>query len=321
MKSFEYTAPAQLADVLGLLGEQWGDTEIYAGGTDLVTCLKQGLAEPKRVVSLRNVAELQGVSEADGVLRIGAMTPLKALATNTAVLKDFPAIVTAIHGIGSEQMINVGTIGGDLCQRPRCWFYRTGHGLFGEEDGKPLVEVGDNRYHAIFGNAGRAKFVSASSLGPVLAALGAEVGIAGAGGAERKVPVAEFFRTPAEPTERETVLAANEVLTSISIPLRGLKNACYEVRHRHGLDWPYVTAAVASGDGYGAVVLGHVAPTPWARPESGALIAGGKLDDAAAAEAGAAAAQGATPLSGNGYKVQMVKTAVARAIQRAATGA
>lgn len=317
MKSFEYAAPASLDEALALLGESWGDTEIHAGGTDLVTCLKQGLVAPKRLVSLRNITELSGVEPQGETLRIGAMTSLKAVAAHPEVVKHFPAIASAIRGIGSEQMINMGTLGGDLCQRPRCWYYRTGHGLFGEENGISLVEAGDNRYHAIFGNSGRAKFVSASSLGPVLASLGAMLSVKGPAG-EREIAASEFFRVPEDDTQRETALAPNEVLLSISLPLKGLKNACYEVRHRHGLDWPYVAAAVALGEGFASVVLGHVAPTPWNRPEAAEALASGNVDEAAAAKAGELAAIGATPLSGNAYKVQLVKAAVKRAALAAA---
>lgn len=317
MKPFEYAAPESLADVLGLLGSSWGETEIYAGGTDLVTCLKQGLTAPNRVVSLRNVAALQGVTADEKGVTIGAMTPLKSLAASTEVKQYFPAVVSAVRGIGCEQMIAAGTIGGDLCQRPRCWYYRTGHGLFGEEDGKSLVEAGDNRYHAIFGNSGKAKFVSASSLGPVLIALDATALIEGPTG-KRTVPVADFFRTPESGDERETALAPNEVLTGVTLPSTTTKNACYEIRHRHGLDWPYVSAAVVLAEGGAKVVLGHVAPTPLDRPEAAAALSGGALDEAAATKAGELAAEGATPLSGNAYKVQMVKVAVKRAALAAA---
>ena len=297
MKSFEYATPRTVDEAVEQLAEQWGETEVLAGGTDLVTCLKQGLTAPKRVVSLKAVKDLKGISSTKGALTIGAMTTMGELAGNAGVQKHFPSLATAVKNIASPQLLSTGTVGGDLCQRPRCWYYRNGYGLLAQQDGKSLVTAGDNRYHAIFGNAGKAKFVSASSLGPPLIALGATIKTS-----SREIAADKFFQTPKSENERETVLKPNEIITAISVPLSGAENATYEIRHRQGLDWPYVTASVAKTNGGTKVVLGHVAPTPW-------IVAGN------------AAAQGAKPLSGNGYKVKMVKTAVKRALAAASNGA
>src|ERR1043166_1897981 len=323
MKSFEYAAPRKLTDALDLLGDRWGETEILAGGTDLVTSLKQQLTEPKRIVSLKNISELHGI-QADGkVVRIGATTTLAELAADKSVRQHFPALVTAAEGIGSTQMMNAGTVGGDLCQRPRCWYFRNGLGLVGKDAASAPARNGENRYHAIFGNDGAAIFVSPSSLGPALIALGAVMTVAGAKGKKREVPASEFFQTPKNENERETALKPNEILTEIKVPLNGLKNATYEVRHRHGLDWPYVTASVAFSVNGGSAadargVLGHVAPTPWSATGAGKAVNGAKVDASAASKAGEAAVAGAKPLSGNAYKVQLVKTAVTRALVAAA---
>lgn len=320
MKSFEYAAPKSLKEATALLGDTWGRTEVLAGGTDLVTCLKQRLTEPARVVSLKNVRELHGIRSARGGLEIGAMTTLGELAAHKEVQQHFPSLVTAARGVGSAQLLSVGTVGGDVCQRPRCWYFRNGLGLLAQQGGTSLVRAGDNRYHAIFGTDGPALFVSASSLGPALVALGAEMHIEGPAGRSRKVAAAEFFRAPRTETERETVLQPAEILAAIHIPQRGLKNATYEIRHRHGLDWPYVTASVAfggKGSAEGRVVVGHVAPTPWIAAAAGRLL-GGTVDDALAGRCGETATEGARPLSGNAYKVQMVKTAVKRALLAAA---
>ena len=290
MKSFEYATPRTVDEAVEQLADQWGETEVLAGGTDLVTCLKQGLTTPARVVSLKAIKGLKGISSTKGVLTIGAMTTMGELANNADVQKHFPALATAAKNIASPQLLSTGTVGGDLCQRPRCWYYRNGYGLLAQKDGKSLVTGGDNRYHAIFDNAGKAKFVSASSLGPPLIALGATIKTSA-----REIAADNFFQTPKSENERETVLNPNEIITAISVPLSGAENATYEIRHRQGLDWPYVTASVAKTNAGTKVVLGHVAPTPW-------VVAGN------------AAAQGAQPLSGNAYKVKMVKTAVKRAL-------
>ncbi len=323
MKSFEYAAPKTLEEAIGLLSEQWGETEILAGGTDLVTSLKQQLTSPKRVVSLKNIGDLKGIDSKGKGLHIGATTTLAELIANATVQQNFPALVTAAKNIASPQLLNMGTVGGDLCQRPRCWYYRNGFGLFGKQDNTSLVRDGDNRYHAIFGNDGPALFVSPSSLGPVLVALEATMIIAGAKAKTREVPAAKFFQTPKSESERETALKPNEILTAIEVPLSGLKNAVYEIRHRQIMDWPYVTAAVAfsqkgASPSDAAIVLGHVAPTPWPVPAAAKLLNGGRIDNALAAKCGDAAVQGAKPLSKNEYKVQLAKVAVKRAVLAAA---
>ena len=319
MKSFEYAAPQNLKDATALLDGSWGKTEILAGGTDLVTSLKQQITTPNRVVSLKNIPELKGIQIDKRGVRIGAMTTLGELAAHADIQQHFPALVTAINSVGSPQLLAVGTVGGDLCQRPRCWYFRNGFGLLAMDKAAPLVPGGDNRYHAIFGNEGPAYFVSPSSLGPALIALEAAITATGPKGKTRKIDAAKFFHTPKSEKERETVLKPNEILTEIFIPTKGLKNAVYEVRHRQGLDWPYVTAAVAFQSKNGLVsdarvVLGHVAPVPWPAPRAGKALNGARIDAVSAARCGEAAAEGAKPLSGNGYKVQLVKTAVKRAI-------
>jgi len=323
MKSFEYAAPKTLKEAVALLSDSWGRSEVLAGGTDLVTSLKQRISQPNRVVSLRNIKELKGIKPKRGGLAIGATTTLADFIDDAEIRKNFPALVTAAQNIGSPQILHAGTVGGDLCQRPRCWYFRNGHGLLGRQDETSLVQQGDNRYHAIFGNDGPALFVSPSSLGPGLIALGAELTLIGPGARTRTVPAAEFFRTPKSEAERETVLKPNEILTEIFLPIKGLKNATYEVRHRHGFDWPYVTASVAFAMKGGTisdaqVVLGQVAPVPWPSAGAGGALNNGPVNDTTAAKCGDAAAQGARPLSGNAYKVQMVKAAVKRAVLAAA---
>lgn len=322
MKPFEYATPSSLAEATGMLTDRWGETELLAGGTDLTACLKQKLIAPKRVVSLKAIPELRGIRVDADALRIGAMVTLAELEADATTRQHFPAIVEAIRGVGSPQLLAMGTVGGDLCQRPRCWYFRNVFGPHGEGCDPAAIRNGDNRYHAIFGNDGRFLFVSASSLGPALVALGATVKAVGPKDAARDIPAAEFFRNPAGENQRETALGPNEILSEIQIPLLGLKNATYEVRHRQGLDWPYATASVAfrleSGVAADSrVVLGQVASKPW--PATGAAaVLNGAAPTEAAGRAGEAAVVGAQPLSKNGYKVAMAKAAVKRAVLAAA---
>jgi xanthine dehydrogenase YagS FAD-binding subunit len=323
MKAFEYVAPGSVRDAAGMLSDTWGKSEVLAGGTDLLTCLKQHLTMPDRVVSLKNIAALRGIKVDGNTVHVGATTTLAELAGNAAIRKHFPALVTAAEGVGSPQMMSMGTVGGDLCQRPRCWYFRNGLGRFPNEEGVSLLRQGDNRYAAVFGTDGPALFVSASSLGPVLNALGAAITAEGPNGQIRTIPAADFFQTPKNETERETVLKPNEILTGIEIPLKGLKNATYEIRHRRGLDWPYVTATVVfqlqgASTSDARVVLGHVAAVPWLASAAADILNGARIDEGTAAKCGQAAATGAKPLSQNAYKVPLIKAAVKRAALEAA---
>jgi xanthine dehydrogenase YagS FAD-binding subunit len=318
MKPFEYAAPSELDDAIALLSD---NAVLMAGGTDLVTSLKQGLVTPDRVVSLKNVNAIKGIQESGSDVIIGAATPLDALLENPLIGDLFPAITTAVKGIASPQLLSVGTVGGDLVQAPRCWYYRNGMGLLADNpgdakfDGESLAIDGDNRYHAIFNND-KAQFVNASSLAPALIALGAKVTVRGPEKKEREIAVADMYRTPDSSDEREHVLNPNEVITHVIVPAADVKNGTYEVRPRQSLDWPLVTASVVLGDNP-KVVLGHVAPTPYVS-EAAAKALGSSVDEASAKAAGDAAAEGANPLSHNGYKVTLVKVAVKRAALAAA---
>jgi xanthine dehydrogenase YagS FAD-binding subunit len=321
MQNFEYASPTNLRDALALLGSQWGETDILAGGTDEISLMKDFLHTPKRVVNIKGIKELGGISRSAQGLRIGATATFDDLANNQAIHSEYPSLHSAVMGVTSPQIRNMGTVGGDLCQRPRCWYFRRGYGLLGMQDGKSLVPNGDNRYHSIFGS-GPAYFVSPSSLAPALIALGAKVKLVSASG-QRIVPVEKFFVSPQSEATREIALLPNEILTEIEVPAaRGIKNATYEVRHKEALDWPLVTASVAlqmsgSSVSQAHVVLGHVAPTPWVATEAQSALTGKALTPDLIDEAAKAAVVGAQPLSGNSYKVKLATVAVKRALLEA----
>jgi len=321
MQNFEYASPSTLQEAFALLGSSWGETDILAGGTDQISLMKDYLHTPKRVVNIKSIKELGGVHHTPQGLRIGATATFDELASNQAVHAEYASLLSAVNGVASPQIRNMGTAGGDLCQRPRCWFFRRGFGLLAMQDGKSLVPNGDNRYHAIFGG-GPAYFVSASSLGPPLIALGAKVKLASASGS-RVVAVDKFFVAPQNESSREVALLPNEILTEITVPsARGIKNATYEVRHKDALDWPLVTASVAlqmSGQAvsHARVVLGHVAPTPWVATQAEQALNGKALSDEVIEQAAEAAVSDAKPLSGNDYKVKLARVAVKRALLEA----
>ncbi|HET6884045.1 MAG TPA: FAD binding domain-containing protein [Pirellulales bacterium] len=322
MKAFDFASPECEADVLELLSGEPGQTEILAGGTDLVPLMKKMLVTPDRVVNIMEVRSLRGVSADSLAVTIGATTTLDDV-LEAPELDAYPAIKQAIRGINAMQLQGQGTIGGELCQRPRCWYYRNGYGLLANR-GKLIVE-GDNRYHAIFGNDGPAKFVHPSRIAPALVALGAQVRVVGpTPDDEALLPMAEFFRAPRHAAQREHVLAPNQLLTHVVLPpADGVLNATYEVRHGEGPDYPLVAAAVAFKMAGGVVtdanvVLGHVAPTPWISHEAAQAIIGWPLDERTARAAGEAAVAHATPLTDNEYKVQLASVAVERALLLAA---
>lgn len=326
MQNFAYAGPSSLNEAIGLLDAKWGRTAILAGGTDLLSLMKDGGDDSSRLVNIKRITELGRIHEEDGH-RIGALVTFGELLTHSGIQKQFPSLVQAAEGVSSPQIRNMGTVGGDLLQRPRCWYYRGGYGLLAMDNGKSLVPGGDNRYHAIFGNGGPAYFVSPSSLAPALITLQAKVTLHGPSG-PRQIPVDELFMTPKAEGEREHSIRPNEILTEISIPAdaREWRNATYEVREKEALDWPLTTASVAlemEGGKIGSarVVLGHVAPIPWRCRAAEQELEGKSLTEETVAAAGEAAVRGAKPLSANGYKVQLARVAVKRALLRVKEGA
>ncbi len=324
MEAFEYARPKSIQEAIKLLTGTEEGARALAGGTDLISLMKDGVAKSPRLVSLQHLNELKGISfRGESGLRLGAGVTLDELIENAEVRSHYPALVQAAEGVRSPQIRSMGTVGGDLCQRPRCWYYRAGYGLLAVYKGKPLVPDGANRYHAIQGNSGPAYFVSPSSLAPILIALDAKVKLHGPQGA-RELSVQDFFVTPKSDVESEHALKPGEIVTEILVPHPGdVKMAIYEVRQKEALDWPLAAAAVVLKLDGGSVqsarvVLGHVAPVPWPSPEAEEALKGKSVSEDVAWEAGKAALSKATPLSRNAYKVQLARVAVKRAILRAA---
>ena len=323
MKAFEYAAPRTETGVVELLSGEPGKTEVLAGGTDLVGLMKKMIITPDRVVNLMDIPSLKVLEPSpEGELVIGAAVTLDNL-LDSPYLQDYPAVAHAIRGIDSMQLQAQGTIGGEVCQRPRCWFFRNGHGLIDPK--QDLAGQGDNRFHAIFGNQGPAKFVSSSRTAPALIVLNARLRVLGPkADQETMVPVADFFRAPRHAGQREHVLEPNQFVTHIVLPpVSGTNNATYEVRQGAGPDFPLASAAANLRIEAGIVrdsriVLGQVAPTPWVSYLASDALQGLPVNRATAEAAGEAAVSEATPLSDNQYKVQLAKVAVKRAILLAA---
>ena len=319
MNRFELVRATSPAEARQLVSEKAGSA-LKAGGIDLLDHLKEHLVEPPRVVDIKRIPGLDAVhAEPDGSLRIGTLATLARVAAHEGVRKSHPALARACAEAASPQVRNVATIGGNLLQRPRCWYYRLESYNCVKKGGDICYAVaGENRYHVLFGG-GPAFPPHPSNAAVPLVAYGASFVLDGAKG-PRTVAAAEFFVLPAKDPTRENVLAPGEVLTEIRVPAAsGWKSAYHEIRERAAFDWPLVAATIALKVEGGVirdarVVLGQVAPIPWRSAAAEKALVGRPVNAAAAEAAGKAAVQGAEPMSGNGYKVDLVTTLVRRMV-------
>lgn len=324
MRPFEYARPDTEAEAIEFLNEHDGNTAVLAGGTDLLRLLKSDLAAPARVVDIKHIPSLRLIEAVDGGVLIGSLVTLAELDEHP-LAADYRSLIDVIDGVRSVQVQHSGTIGGDVCHLPNCWYFRNGYGLLGRENGESLPETGDNRYHAILGNQGPAKYVNASRFAPALIAWGAKIRIIGpAPSDEQWVPLEYLYLVPHTESQSSLLLKPGQLISHLWLPeTRNQVSASYEVLQLEGLDWPLAAAActldIASGTVRDArIVLGHVAPIPWVAQEAARLLVGQTVTEDSAQHAGDMAVARATPLSMNEYKVQLARTAVKRAILKAA---
>jgi xanthine dehydrogenase YagS FAD-binding subunit len=324
MKNFVYFRPATPQQAVGLLANRWGPTELLAGGTDLLDLQKEYVAQPDKVISLGGIAALAGVKVEGGKVTIGAGTKLADIAEHKDLQKIAPALTAAAGDIGGPQIRNMGTLGGNLCQRNRCWYFRDEQVICLLKGGDRCYALdGENRYHAVFTQGYKCYIVNPSTLAPGLIALGATAEVLGPGNKKHTVELAQFYQAPSSGDEREHVLQPNEMVLSVSFSAAGPKNASYEVRHKQAYDWPLVQAAAAFELNGGKaskvrIVLGHVSPTPVVSAAAAKALEGQEITEATAAAAGKAATEGTRPLAQTGYKVKLIEVAVKRAILTAA---
>lgn len=323
MTDFEYACPDTEQDAVALLAERAPDAAVLAAGTDLVTLLKSSVVKPKRVVDISRIESLRGIEATAEGVTIGALTTLEDV-RHSPVLAEYPCLNDVVNEVRAIQIQQNGTLGGDLCHLPNCWYFRKGYGLLARENGRSLAADGDNRYHAIFGNQGPAKFVSASRFAPAFIAWDASIRIAGPRPQDENwLALEDLYVTPKTDRQGVTVLKPGQFITHIRLPaaVRQL-SATYEVMQTQGLDWPLAAAACTlEMDGplvrRAKIVLGHVAPTPWISQPAGSVLIGQPVTPETADRAASAAVAEATPLWNNEYKVQLAKTAVKRALLRA----
>jgi xanthine dehydrogenase YagS FAD-binding subunit len=322
VKPFAYVNAANEKEAIAALGPERGKFLPLAGGMDLLALMKDYIALPDRLVNVKNLDKTIAKT-ADGGLRIGAAVTISDLAVHAETARMYPAIVQAAEEVGTPQIRNAGTVGGNLNQRPRCWYYRNEEFDCLKKGGSRCFAVdGENQYHAIFGD-GPCHIIHPSSLAVPAVALGAKFRVVGPAG-EREIAAEQYFVMPDRNIFGETVLQPNELLTHVILPPPGTaKSATYEVRYKQSHDWPLAAAsAVLDMSGTtvrGArIVMGAVAPIPWRSQNAERALAGKTITEQTAMAAADAAVQGAKPMSGNAYKVQIARTAVKRAIMKAA---
>ena len=322
MKNFEYAQPQTEAEAVELLAAADRQSVVLAGGTDLVGLMKRFVETPDRVVNICEIESLKQIKQDErGNVWIGAAVCLADF-LDSSQTDLFPSVKQVIQGIASIQLQSQGTLAGELLRRPNCWYFRSGHGLLAGRG--QLVVDGDNRYHAILGNRGAAKFVNASRLAPALISLGAQVRIIGPEPeTEQFVDVEDLYRVPAVDSERENVLTPGQLVTHVVIPSHGDRlSAAYEVRQGEGPDQPLAASAVSlsvKSDVVQAarIVLGQVAPTPWVADAAAQSLCGKKISKAAFQIAGTQAVAEAMALSDNEYRIRLAQVSVQRALLRA----
>ncbi len=289
------------------------------GGSDLLALVKERIVQPDVIVSLRRIAGLDRVTPANRGLTIGGLITLDALSRDAKVNRGHKVLAQAAGSVATPQIRNVGTLAGNVCQRPWCWYYRNGFPCFKAGGTQCFSFSGENQFHAIFGG-GPSYIVHPSDTAPALVALDATFHIVGPSG-ERDVPAADFFVLPRQKAAAENILANDEVLASVHVPASaaGTRSVYEKVLDREAWTHAVVSAAIVLRmEGQvcrsARVVLGGVAPIPWRLPEVERLLAGQRITEAIATRAGEAAVAGARPLAKNAYKVPMTNALVRRTL-------
>jgi len=325
VKAFAYVNPASEKDLVAAVTKREGTVILpIAGGQDLLARMKDYITSPDRVVNLKNALETTAAATIDGGIKIGAAMTIVDLAEHPQVAKLYPPVAEAAASVGTPQIRNQGTVGGNVNQRPRCWYFRNEEFVCFKKGGfRCFATTGENQYHAIFGNTGPSHIVHPSSLAVPFVAYGAKFRLVSPRG-EREVAAAEYFTMPTNRNVlKENVLEDDEILTHVMLPGPGnVKTGHYEVRYKQSHDWPLAFSTVVmtmNGGTIGSarVVLGAVAPVPWRSRPAEQALSGKPLNEDTATAAAEAAVSEAQPMSGNAYKVQIARTAVKRAILKA----
>src|SRR4051812_807319 len=331
MKAFEWINATTVAEAVNALksGAAPADPDDaarpIAGGQDLLTTMKEYITRPTRVVNLKGIRGLNKIaSDGKDGLRIGALVTLNQLEEDPNVRRNFPGLAEAAHSIGTPQIRNLGTVGGNLCQRPRCWYFRLEEVVCLKKGGSECyAATGENKYHAIFGG-GPSYIVHPSDLAPMLLALGASVNVLGGEGT-RTIGLDKFFTLPADGNlRRENVLKNDDIITEVIVPASkfAARSTYLKFKERDSMD--FAMSAVAAAVSLGAnktvsearIVLGGVAPIPWRVAKAETALVGNAMNKDLLIEVAKVALQGAEPLARNAYKIPLTQTLVRRALAK-----
>lgn len=325
LPNFSYIRVKSLQEAVE--ASQGGGTHILAGGTDLLGCLRDQIFSADQIVSITRLSALKGISQtSDGGLRIGALTTITEIAESPVIKQLFPGLARAASEVASPALRNRGTVGGNLCQKPRCWYYRGEFRCLRKGGDTCYALGGENQYHGIFGSDYKCCIVHPSDIAPMLMALGASVKVTGPRGS-RNVPIENFFVLPKDDVRRETVLGSGEIVEEILVPKPpdGLRTSYRKVRVRQAWDFAVVGLALAlvfKGDKVelGSMVLGGTAPIPWRSKSAEHVIIGHRLDAKISLKAAETSVKDAQPLEHNAYKVSLLRAIVEEELNKLAQG-
>jgi len=312
MPSFSYVRIRSLKEATEHLSSN--RARVHAGGTDLLGCLRDNIFEAKKVVSISGLKNLQGIEETkDGGLRIGALTTITEIAGSKKVRDRYPALSKAASEVASPQLRNQGTIGGNLCQKPRCWYYRGEFHCLRKGGSTCYAYQGENQFHCIFGSGGICYITHPSDTAPPLVAYQATLRIVGSRGS-RLLPIERLYVLPSQDVRRETVLKPNEILTEVLLPRqpKGVVSSYRKVRARQSWDFALAGVALAlklqeNRVEKASIVLSGAAPIPWRSKEAEQTLTGNPLNTDTITRAVNAALKKAEPLEKNSYKIPLFK--------------
>lgn len=325
MQSFEWVDVTSVEEAAALLAATSAHAPVIAkaGGMDLLDLMKEGIVRPARVVNLKRIRSLGELQLDNTGLRLGALMTLTQIERDAGIRSHYRALAEAASHAATPQVRNAATIGGNLLQRPRCWYLRNDHfHRVAPSDPKvdPKVDHAEHQHHAIFDNQQTA-IVHASTLATALVAYDATVHLTSNEGSSRAVALQDFLLPPSMERDRDSLIADGEILTRVSVPPIQANTRCayHKQTERDSYDWPICDVAVVlqmNGDTVTAakIVLGWVAPTPRRAMEAEELLVGRKLDERAATEAAAVAVRSATPLVKNAYKVDVLRAVIKRTL-------
>jgi xanthine dehydrogenase YagS FAD-binding subunit len=318
MKEFKLAQPQHIEQVTSLPLDK--KNFLMAGGTDLLDEIKNGIIKPEVVVDLKSIPDFAYIQNRNGKVNIGAMTSVSELAEDPTIKTSYPVLHEAALSLATPQLRNVGTVGGNLCQRPRCWYYRDPQVECRKKGGSRCFATrGRNRYHAILGG-GICHIVHPSDLAPALISLDAEATIATPKG-DKTVLLEEFFTLPRVDVQKENMLEANEIVKEVKIPMQktGAKSTYVKFKERGTWDFALVSAAVkgiVSGNTFSdiKIVLGGIAPIPWRLGTLEDILKGKPVSEDLVNQAAKEALSEARPLEENAYKQELAAVAVSRAV-------